>query len=125
MKSTTQKTDQECALSAQSGRKDFEGWLSSSTTVAAGIAGGAPMVPVGDPVFYEPLAVATDKSGPPHAELQAELDKIIKEMHADGTLSTFGEEVVRGPGPDHQAVGERISTAARVAGSPRAISSSS
>ena len=23
------------------------------------------MVKVGDPVFYEPLAVATDKSGPP------------------------------------------------------------
>jgi len=92
MKSTTQKTDQECALSAQSGRKDFEGWLSSSTTVAAGIAGGAPMVPVGAPVFYEPLAVATDKSGPPHAELQAELDKIIKAMHADGTLSTFSKK---------------------------------
>ena len=50
------------------------------------------MVPVGAPVFYEPLAVATDKSGPPHAELQAELDKIIKAMHADGTLSTFSKK---------------------------------
>jgi len=92
MTATTQKTDQECALSAKSGRHDFDGWLSSSTTVAAGIAGGAPLVPVGDPVFYEPLAVATDKAGPPHAELQAELDKIIKAMHADGTLSTFSKK---------------------------------
>ena len=41
MKVTTLKTDQDCALSAKSGRHDFEGWLSSSTTVAAGIAGGA------------------------------------------------------------------------------------
>jgi len=92
MKSITQKTDQECALSVKSGRKDFDGWLSSSTTVAAGIAGGAPMVVVGDPVFYEPLAVATDKSGPPHAELQAALDKIIKDMHADGTLSASSKK---------------------------------
>lgn len=92
MKVTTLKTDQDCALSAQSGRHDFEGWLSSSTTVAAGIAGGAPMVVVGDPVFFEPLAVATDKTGPAHAELQAALDKIVKDMHADGTLSTFSKK---------------------------------
>lgn len=92
MKVTTLKTDQDCALSAQSGRHDFEGWLSSSTTVAAGIAGGAPMVVVGDPVFFEPLAVATDKTGPAHAELQAALDQIIKDMHADGTLSTFSKK---------------------------------
>jgi len=92
MKATTLKTDQDCALSAKSGRKDFEGWLSSSTTVAAGIAGGAPMVVVGDPVFYEPLAVATDKSGTPHAELQAALDKIIKDMHADGTLAASSKK---------------------------------
>ncbi len=92
MIATTLKTDQDCALSAKSGRHDFEGWLSSSTTVAAGIAGGAPMIVVGDPVFYEPLAVATDKNGPPHAALQAALDKIIKDMHADGTLSGFSKK---------------------------------
>lgn len=92
MKATTLKTDQDCALSAQSGRKDFEGWLSSSTTVAAGIAGGAPLVVVGDPVFFEPLAVATDKTGPAHAALQAALDQIIKDMHADGTLTAFSKK---------------------------------
>jgi len=92
MKSTTLKTDQDCALSAKSGRHDFEGWLSSSTTVAAGITGGAPMVVVGAPVFYEPLAVATDKAGPAHAELQAALDQIIKDMHADGTLAASSKK---------------------------------
>jgi polar amino acid transport system substrate-binding protein len=91
-KATTLKTDKDCALSAQSGRKDFEGWLSSSTTVADAVKGGAPFVNVGDPVFFEPLAIATDKSGPPHAELQAALDKIIKDMHADGTLSTISKK---------------------------------
>ena len=44
---TTLKTDQDCAQSAQSGRRDFDGWLSSSTTVKAAIDAGAPMVTVG------------------------------------------------------------------------------
>ena len=56
------------------------------------------MITVGDPVFYEPLAVAADKSTP-HAALQAALDQIVKDMHADGTLSGFSKDVVRGPGP--------------------------
>lgn len=93
---TTLKTDQDCAQSAQSGRRDFEGWLSSSTTVQAAIDGGAPFVAVGDPVFYEPLAVATDKAAPPHAELQAQLDQIIKDMHADGTLSALSKKWFNG-----------------------------
>jgi len=95
-KATTLQTDKDCALSAQTGRKDFEGWLSSSTTVADAVKGGAPFVNVGEPVFFEPLAIATDKAGPPHAELQAALDKIIKEMHADGTLSTFSKKWFEG-----------------------------
>jgi polar amino acid transport system substrate-binding protein len=93
MKAFTLKTDQDCALSAKSGRNDFDGWLSSSTTIAAGIAGGAPMVVVGAPVFYEPLAVATDKKTvTPHAELDAALAKIIKDMHADGTLAASSKK---------------------------------
>ena len=95
-KATTLKTDKDCALSAKSRPKDFEGWLSSSTTVADAVKGGAPFVNVGDPVFFEPLAIATDKSGPPHAELQAALDKIIKDMHTDGTLSTFSKKWFEG-----------------------------
>jgi len=95
-KSTTLKTDKDCALSAQSGRRDFEGWLSSSTTVADAIKSKAPFVNVGTPVFFEPLAVATDKSGPPHAELQAAIDKIIDDMHTDGTLTTFSKKWFEG-----------------------------
>ena len=96
MQATTLKTDVDCALSVKSGRKDFDGWLSSSTTVAQAIKDGTPMVNVGDPVFYEPLAVATDKSGPAHAELQAALDQIVKDMHADGTLTAFSKKWFEG-----------------------------
>ena len=60
------------------------------------IKAGAPLAKVGEPVFYEPLAVATDKQGPAHAGLQAELDRIVKEMHADGTLSTLSKKWYEG-----------------------------
>jgi polar amino acid transport system substrate-binding protein len=92
----TQKTDQDCAQSVKSGRRDADGWLSSSTTVQEAIDKGTPFVTVGDPVFYEPLAVATDKAAPPHTELQAELDKIITDMHADGTLSALSKQWFNG-----------------------------
>ena len=85
-------TDQLCAQAIKSGRTEFDGWLSSSTTVDAAIKDGTPLVKVGEPVFYEALAVATDKNGPPHAELQRELDRIVGDMHADGTLSNFSKK---------------------------------
>jgi polar amino acid transport system substrate-binding protein len=89
---TTFATDQDCAQSAQSGRRDFEGFLTSSTTLKAAIDAGAPLTPVGDPVYFEPLAIAIDKASPPHAELVAAIDKIIGEMHADGTLTALSEK---------------------------------
>ena len=89
---TTLKTDQDCAQSAQSGRRDFDGFLSSSTTVKAAIDAGAPLVTVGNPVYYEPLAIAIDKASPPHTELAAAIDKIIGEMHTDGTLSALSNK---------------------------------
>lgn len=89
---TTLPTDADCAQAVQSGRHDFDGWLSSSTTVAQAIAAGAPFVEVGDPVFYEPLAVALDKAGPEHAGLLAALDAIVADMHADGTLTALSEK---------------------------------
>jgi polar amino acid transport system substrate-binding protein len=89
---TTFETDTDCAEAAAAGRTDFEGWLTSSTTFANAVAEDAPFVPVGDPVFYEPLAVAIDKAGPPHAQLLAELDRLVGEMHADGSLSELSKQ---------------------------------
>ena len=89
---TTFSTDTECADAVAAGRTEFAGWLTSSTTLANAIAEGAPFVEVGDPVFFEALAIATDKAGPPADQLLAELDRIVAEMHEDGTLSGFSEE---------------------------------
>jgi polar amino acid transport system substrate-binding protein len=84
---TTLPTDRKCAESWQSGRHDFDGWLSSITTVADAVADGLPVKAVGDPVFFEPLAVAFDKSAPEHSMLVSTVNQIVADMHADGTLS--------------------------------------
>jgi polar amino acid transport system substrate-binding protein len=98
----TQKTDQQCPQLWGSGRNDFEGWLSSSTTVAGALAAGLPLVKVGDPVYAEPLAIAIDRSGPPDADFLAAVTAAVKAMHGDGTLKTlsvkwFGTDLSVGP----------------------------
>jgi polar amino acid transport system substrate-binding protein len=89
IKTTTLTTDTDCADQWKAGRFDFDGWLSSSTTVQQALDAGIPLVKVGDPVFYEPLAVAADKGGPDTKTFIAKLDQIIADMHADGTLTAF------------------------------------
>jgi polar amino acid transport system substrate-binding protein len=101
----TRVTDRDCAQEWGLGRLDFEGWLSSSTTVDAAIADGIPAVKVGDPVFYEPLAAAFDKSIEDNDSLVEAVDAIIGEMHADGTLSELsmqwlGEDLTKKLGDD-------------------------
>jgi polar amino acid transport system substrate-binding protein len=85
-------TDQLCAQAISSGRTDNEGWLSSSTKVDAEIYAGTPIVLVGEPVFYESLAVAFDKNGPAHTELQSQVTTIINAMHNDGTLTAMSKK---------------------------------
>ncbi len=58
--------------------------LSALPTIKGAIDAGYPLKVLGDPVFYEPLAVAIDKGDP---EFAAEIKRIVDEMHADGTLS--------------------------------------
>jgi polar amino acid transport system substrate-binding protein len=89
---TTLSTDRLCAETWKSGRKDFEGWLSSSTTVDQAVKDGLPLVKVGDPVYLEPLGVAFDKSGPDPTDMVAKVDGILAEMRADGTLKGFSEK---------------------------------
>ena len=89
VKAATQKTDRLCAEAWKAGRKDWAGWLSSSTTVEQAIKDGLPLIKVGDPVFFEPLAVAVDKSGPNDADFTARVTDIVKAMHSDGTLTQF------------------------------------
>ncbi len=60
--------------------------ISALPTIQEAIKAGYPLRVLGDPVFYEPLAVAIDKGDP---EFAAEIARIVKEMHEDGTLSQF------------------------------------
>jgi polar amino acid transport system substrate-binding protein len=88
-KVTTLSTDRLCAEAWKAGRKDFEGWLSSSTTVDQAVKDGLPLVKVGDPVYYEPLGVAFDKGGPDPVGMVAKVNEILDAMRADGTLKGF------------------------------------
>ena len=96
VEATTLTTDANCAEAIESGRTDFDLWISSGTTIDGAIAAGSPMVKIGEPIFQENLAVAIDKSGPPHAALLFEIDKIFGEMHADGTLKALSEQWFEG-----------------------------
>jgi polar amino acid transport system substrate-binding protein len=95
-KVTTLSTDRLCAETWKAGRTDFQGWLSSSTTVKSAIDEGLPLIAVGEPVFYEPLGVAFDKSGPDPASMVEKVNTILDEMRADGTLKGFSEKWFNG-----------------------------
>ena len=47
---------------------------------------------VGDPVYFEPLGVAFDKSGPDPTGMVAKVNEILDAMRADGTLKGFSEK---------------------------------
>ncbi len=103
VKVVTQKTDADCAQLWASGRNDWQGWLTAGPTVESAIKQNQPVVKVGDPVYYEPLAVALDKRGPNNADFLAKLTQIVKDMHADGTLTAmslkwYGLDLTKGPG---------------------------
>ena len=66
----------------------------TSATVAQGyVDEGNPVKVVGDPLFYEPLSVAIDKSSEldPTSLVEA-TDQIVADMHEDGTLTGFSEQ---------------------------------
>lgn len=93
---TTRTTDAICAEEIQAGREEFALWMSSETTVDEAIQTGIPLVKIGEPYFAENLSVAIDKAGPDHDALLFEIDRIIGEMHEDGTLTTLSEEWFEG-----------------------------
>jgi polar amino acid transport system substrate-binding protein len=64
----------------------LEAVLSALPTIKQAIKSGYPMKIIGDPVFYEPLAVATDKGDP---EFDAKITQIIDAMKTDGTLQAL------------------------------------
>jgi ABC-type amino acid transport substrate-binding protein len=92
MEATTLPTDIDCAEAWRSGRTDeFQGWLTALPTAQGAIDEDYPVRLVGEPVFYEPLAVAFDGSVEDNDSLVAAVDQIVGDMHADGTLSELSD----------------------------------
>ena len=82
------ETDQFCAEALVGGQADFVAYSTAVTVVDANIAAGFPVMQVGEPVFYERLAAAFDKtSSLPTDTLRDEVDKLFNAMHTDGRLS--------------------------------------
>ncbi len=67
--------------------------MSALTTLKEAKDSGTPIKIVGDPLYYEPLAVAIDKKAPADPQpLVDEVSKIIEEMHKDGTLTELSNK---------------------------------
>ena len=65
-----------------------DGIIDSVPMIQGAIDDGYPIKFLGDPAFFEPLSVATDK-GNDDPELDAELARVIAEMQKDYTLTTL------------------------------------
>ena len=63
--------------------------MTALPTIMGAIDGGYPIKVVGDPLFLEPLSVATEKGD---AEWNERLAGIIQTMHDDGTLTRLSEK---------------------------------
>jgi polar amino acid transport system substrate-binding protein len=67
--------------------------MSALPTLQGAVEAGKPIKIVGDPLYYEPLAVAIDKEAPQDPKpLLNEVSRIIEEMHQDGTLSELSKK---------------------------------
>jgi polar amino acid transport system substrate-binding protein len=93
---TTLPTDANCIEAIAAGRPEFDLVITSGTVIDEAIQNDQPVVKIAEPGFIEDLAVAIDKSGPPHAALLYEIDKAIGDMHADGTLTELSEKWFEG-----------------------------
>lgn len=77
--------------------------ISALPTLQQAIDSDAPIKIVGEPVFYEPLSVAIDRSSELDAQsLVDRISEIIEEMHEDGTLAQlsqkwYGADLTQGP----------------------------
>lgn len=89
----TLETDANCAEAIRAGQTEVgQVFVTADPVIEQAIGAETPIVRLGDPIFYEALAVAFDKNGPQRALLLAEVDRIIGEMHADGTMTELSEK---------------------------------
>jgi len=67
----------------------LDGMIVGVLTAEQYIKDGKPVKTLGEPLFYEPVAVAIDKGDP---EFAAKIKEIIEAMRADGTLKKLSEK---------------------------------
>ncbi|WP_261842914.1 transporter substrate-binding domain-containing protein [Aliamphritea ceti] len=67
----------------------LDGALTSVPTINEAMKNNYPIKPLGEPVFFEPLALAIDKGD---QEFNDKLAAIVSEMRADGTLSELSQK---------------------------------
>ena len=71
--------------------------MSAVPTLQGAIDSGTKIQLLGDPVFFEPLGVAADRSSSlDSTSLIAAVSAIIEQMHSDGTLKAFSEKWYKG-----------------------------
>ena len=90
--STTQETDRLCAEAWKAGRTEFDGWLSSSTTVQDAIDDGLPARCRRRPGLLRAARRRIDKSGPDASDMVTRVNEILAEMRDDGTLKAMSEK---------------------------------
>jgi polar amino acid transport system substrate-binding protein len=84
-------TDSTAIQALGSGQADAV--MSATPTLQDAIDKGRPMQLLGDPLYFEPLSVAFDKSSElDQAALVEAVSGIVEEMHADGTLTDLSNE---------------------------------
>ena len=99
---TSLPTDNECLQAQAAGRK-FDAIVANENSLANGVKEGIPIKILEiAPPFLVQVAFALDKSGPPTADMLVVLNKIVADMHADGTLSALsnqhlGKDVTKAP----------------------------
>lgn len=86
----TYNTDIPAIKDLEVGRLDAA--MSSLTTLQGAVDEGSP-IEIVDNVYFEPLSVAVDREAPlDPTSLVEEIDRIVQEMHEDGTLSQLSME---------------------------------
>jgi polar amino acid transport system substrate-binding protein len=67
--------------------------ISALPTLQAAIDADSPIKIVGEPLYYEPLSVAVDRSSQlDAASLVEKISEIVEEMHEDGTLAELSKK---------------------------------
>jgi polar amino acid transport system substrate-binding protein len=91
-KVTPLKTDNLCVQALKQGRK-FDAIAANANGIQDWIKSGLPVkaLEIG-PIFTVSVAFAIDKQGPADADILPALNKIVADMHTDGTLSKLSNQ---------------------------------